>query len=144
MTRKQSTGFTLIELMITVSIVGILASIAYPSYRGYILKSKRAEARTALSDLLQQQERYMTQRNTYLAFTAGNAAVTTFKTFAGDDLSNAPYLLGAEVCDTTITLADCVRVFAVPQKADPEVGTIKLSSTGVKECTGTRTDLCWK
>ena len=55
MKKSLSHGFTLIELMIVVAIVAILASIAYPSYKDSVLKSRRAEARTALSELLQQQ-----------------------------------------------------------------------------------------
>ncbi|RYX92359.1 MAG: type IV pilin protein [Comamonadaceae bacterium] len=146
MTRKRTGGFTLIELMITVAIIAILASIAYPSYRTYILKGKRAEARAALADLMQQQERYMTQRNTYLAFSVGAATSATvpFKTFSGDNSTNASYLLGAEVCGATIDIRDCVRVTAVPQQADPEVGTLKISSTGTKECSGSKPALCWK
>ena len=68
MSKSSNAGFTLIELMITVAIVGILASIAYPAYTSSILKGKRAEGRAAVTELMQQQERYMTQRNTYLAY----------------------------------------------------------------------------
>ncbi len=64
-------GFTLIELMITVAIVGILAAIAYPSYQDSVRKGKRAEGRTALVDFLQQQERYLTQTGSYLVVTPG-------------------------------------------------------------------------
>ncbi|RZM02652.1 MAG: type IV pilin protein, partial [Variovorax sp.] len=72
--RRRQAGFTLIELMIVVAIVGILATIAYPSYRESVLKGRRAEARTALLELMQQQERYMTQRGAYLNFIADNPA----------------------------------------------------------------------
>ena len=69
-------GFTLVELMIVVAIVAILAAIAYPSYAESVRKGRRAEARAALTELLQQQERFMTQNNTYRAFAAGATGVS--------------------------------------------------------------------
>jgi type IV pilus assembly protein PilE len=53
------------ELIIAVAIIGILAAIALPSYKQYILKSRRAEAKTALLDLAARQERYSSVNNTY-------------------------------------------------------------------------------
>lgn len=62
--RRQ--GFTLIELMITVAVVGILAAIAYPSYTAYIRKGKRATAQAALMDLASKQQTYLLDRRVYL------------------------------------------------------------------------------
>lgn len=151
--RPQS-GFTLIELMIVVAIVGILAAVAYPSYTESVRKGKRAEARAALVNLLQQEERYLTQMNTYVSFPADITGTKPFKGHSSIDQSpvQSSHLLGARACQAigsgpTPTLQDCVEVFAEPQTgvfSDPGVGTITLDTRGNKGCTGTQSDRCWK
>ncbi len=56
--KKLNNGFTLIEVMIVVAIIGILASIALPAYQKYVLRGKAAEATATLSDLRVKMERY--------------------------------------------------------------------------------------
>lgn len=169
MTKASPRGFTLIELMIVVAVVAILAAVAYPSYRDSVLKGRRAEGRAALADLLQQEERYMTQNNCYLAFTTNSSGVATatapspstacggvtassvpFKTFSGNSISDANYLLSATTCPAssgTLSIADCVKVVASPTKPDPAVDKLEMTSTGSKTCTGTASSsnpkLCW-
>ncbi len=63
--KKHNHGFTLIELMITVAIIGILAAIAYPSYVDQVRKSRRADAQSLLLQSANRQERYYTTEYTY-------------------------------------------------------------------------------
>ena len=169
---RLNRGFTLIELMIVVAIVAILAAIAYPAYTDSIRKGKRAQARTALAELLQQQERYMTQRNCYLAFTTANDGTATatdsvlcghlsvaappapatpvpFKVYTGDSGPlSAAYVLSSEACSAADSLKECIRVFATLRASgsDPEVNTLQMTSTGIKTCTGTAgptSKICW-
>lgn len=62
---KAPFGFTLIELMIVVLIVGILAAIAYPLYTNYVRDAQRTDAKSALLQTAQRMERYYTAHNQY-------------------------------------------------------------------------------
>lgn len=73
MKKTKETGFTLVELMITVAIIGILAAIAYPSYTQYVQRANRAEARGLLLENAQFLERNFTTANRYDQTSAGGA-----------------------------------------------------------------------
>ena len=68
---KRQHGFTLIELMVTVAIIAILAAIAYPSYRDSVVRSRRTDAKNALTQAMANMERSYTQNNTYVTTICG-------------------------------------------------------------------------
>lgn len=94
-------GFTLIELMITVAIIGILAAVAYPSYTDYIRKGKRATAQAALMELASKEQTYLLDRRVYtanltsLGFTTPKEIANDY-TFAVDGVSDAPLAFQAK------------------------------------------------
>ena len=73
--RAAARGFTLIELIIAVAVVGILAAVAMPSYREHIAASRRADAKSALLALAQLMERNYTERGTYASVTLGSTGI---------------------------------------------------------------------
>jgi prepilin-type N-terminal cleavage/methylation domain-containing protein len=75
-TRKSGGGFTLIELMIVVAIIGVLASVAIPSFRNYQLTSKRVEAYSNLAALAKAQKSYFAEFNEFHAAAPEPGATT--------------------------------------------------------------------
>ena len=73
MRKCKQHGFTLIELMITVAIIGILAAVAYPSYASHIIKGNRAAAKAQMLDIANRQQQFMLANRAY----ATRAMLTT-------------------------------------------------------------------
>jgi type IV pilus assembly protein PilE len=151
MLKNKKSGFSLIELMITVAIIGILSAIAYPSYVSYIEKGKRAECRAGLLKTMQQQERYFTQRNTYVAFTSGTTSAVV-SPFSGETLEKSACAIAAVVPAACVTATSntCVELAATPTYTESKVTTWYLDSYGQKLCTlnstttkVTDTTTCW-
>ncbi len=86
-------GLTLIELMVVLLIIGILAAVAVPSYRQYVIRAHRTEAKTALLRLAANQERHYLQNNTY----TDDLTLLGFGTGVSD---NGVYTLSVPIADT--------------------------------------------
>ena len=135
--RRQG-GFTLIELMITVAIVGILAAVAYPSYREYVAKSRRVEAQALLMQSVQWMERFYAENYSYSANTAG-VAVTDASMFPArysrsPASGTAAYTITVNATATTFT----VTAARTGTMAADKCGNFQITHTGVKQlATGT-------
>ena len=138
MKRQAQRGFTLIELMIVVAIVGILSAIAYPSYQEYVRRGHRAEARAGLLQAAQWMERAATATGTY-PLTAQFPA--NLKTVPNDryDISLESPIQGS-------TNGTTFRLTASPKgsQANDKCGKYTLTNTGQRGVSGSLsvTD-CW-
>ena len=102
--RPAGRGFTLIEAMVTLAIVGILASIAYPSYSSYAARGKRSDARSALLENAQYLEARFTSNGYYSSAKDNNTAPTLPVTSVPRNGSNTTYNITATVSNTAYTL----------------------------------------
>jgi len=120
---KDSAGFTLIELMVVVAIIGILTTIAYPSYQNSVRKTNRAEAKTELADAAQRFQRCYTATGkfndasctVYTATSGGSSLTTRGSGFYTIKLATAP----AVSATTFMLVATAVKT---PQKEDTANG----------------------
>lgn len=138
--RHKQYGLTLIELMVVMVIVGILAAIAYPSYREYVMRGNRTEAKTAMMQAAQALEKCFTRFGAY-----DNGNCTTYNQLnaaAGRLTDTGKYLLSFEDVDDVSFV-----IQAVPQDGqaqDTDCGTLKLDQTGKREAKeGADVSKCW-
>ena len=141
---RTSRGFTLIELMIVVAIIGIIAAVAYPGYVQHVLKTRRGAATACLSELAQHMERQYTTSMTYMP--GGVATLPTLPCIAE---SGASYGFSFNVAGTTATSFTLEAAPTGAQAADIKCATLSLNSIGDKgiSATGAGTGpvaTCWR
>ncbi len=157
--RRRHKGFTLIELMITVVIIGILASIALPAYNSYIAKARRADAKTQLLQAAQFVQKFYAANDRYDQDRAGNSILgagvgmpDALRVSPSDGtalyqlnpvISAAGNYAGAGGVSTfTLSMSP---ILGRSQASDP-CGIFTITSTGIKGVTGNTLsrDECWR
>lgn len=129
MRHKQANGFTLIELMITVSIVGILAMIALPAYRDHIVRSKRSSAQAQMLDVANREQQYLLANRLYASCTTLSNGCTALSFTLQDEVKDN-YQMKVDTTDDppayTITFTP---ISGTSQAND---GSLTLTSEGTK------------
>lgn len=136
---NRSQGFSLIELMIAVVIVGILAAVAIPMYSDYVTRSRRADGQATLMQVAQELERCYTQFSKYndnscSVVNSGVVSETSDQGFYGISAS------GGNLTESAFTLT------ATPQNEqadDTDCTALTLTHLGEQSATGDDPDSCW-
>ena len=154
--RKEELGFTLIEILIVVAVIGILSAVAYPSYQGYMARAHRADAQQFMTKLDSRQKQLLIEQRAYAtAFDVLNVGSEGW-TCTAAQCANAYYTItfNPAVDNTATPPSYTIQALANGTSCTPsqQDGDLTLSSTGVKQrlkfanpgaCTGAKSDVGW-
>ena len=152
--KQKQKGFTLIEVMIVVAILGIISAIAIPSYSEYVKKGKRADAKVELLRIAQLQESYFVQNLSYAKdFTIGAGGLGLGASVKSDQEEYTMTILTTPAGCNGVAGANACTAYTVTAagygaQASDKCGDFTLTNTGVKAIVGGATSYdakkCWK
>lgn len=139
MNRYQSSGFTLIELMMVIAIIGILSAIAVAFYGNYIIEANRTDARATLSQTATSLEKC---RSLYGTYNNANCNVDFTKTTFNTS-SEGFYGIAATTLTPSTFMLTATPVAGQPQANDADCTSLTLTNTGIKNGTPVGVNECW-
>ncbi len=156
---QAQTGFTLVELLIAVAIVGILTTIAVPSYRMYVQRGNRTVAKSAMTEIVSRQNSFYVDRKHFattfdkLGLSGSTVYLTRDGVLSSISTTQSIYeiKLAGDTASTTCPAtgsasATGFTVVARPingQASDTRCATMCMGSTGIKSASGTNAANCW-
>lgn len=130
--RDKQYGFTLIELIIVVTVIGILAAIAIPSFQDYVTRSRRAEAQSYMMEIALREEKHRANNSSYVVHGALPGGVT----------NTAYYIYTIVVPDAnSYTITATANPGSSQAARDASCSPLTLTQSGAK---GAPTAGCWK
>jgi type IV pilus assembly protein PilE len=144
---NQQRGMTLIELMIVVLVVAILGAVAIPSYRQYVLRSQRTEAKTALLRLQAAEEKFYLQNSFYVTTNTLLKALPPAGLGLPDLSDNGNYVIGVDTAPGLGTqgfVATATPTATAGQNKDTACALFTINHAGNRDATPGGVPTCWR